>query len=453
MFLIKKKRRVCSTTPGKPDEACSPRSGCKITNFMCNNKTLLCIVCPPGYYGDNCSGSCAPGSYWKGGCCAKCKCPNCDFHTGKYLLPNLNETCTPKCGCKDHYLTCNETSLKCEVCPDGYHGNNCYQTCPDGHYGKNCSGTCKNCLSGYCNPVTGDCKKCKSNFYGKKCQRLCLLKNKNSCNINCICPYQYKCNSTTLKCEKCPAGYYGQKCEYTCPEGTFGESCLKKCNCIKNRDCSPITGKCCKNIGGFLNKTTLRCEVCPRGYFGKNCKIICPPGTYGENCGAKCYCKNVSSCNHITGCEGECKEGYTGLKCNSCSPGYVTSILGDSKCLACSPKSFGKNCAEKCNCNVDYCDKVYGCICSTVMKLDFVNNTNDKITLPWKTIKNNIDIDYQPEYKNFIVKRGGMFTFQINIHIKNNNLFSVVDVLSELCLNLPNFERCNYKSFGKYETN
>ncbi|XP_061181145.1 uncharacterized protein LOC133189762 [Saccostrea echinata] len=60
----------------------------------------------------------------------------------------------------------------------------------------------------------------------------------------------------------------------------------------------PTILSCCLNyidVGG-------KCIACPSGTMGINCSKICPDGFYGQFCLKKCYCDHTQRCSKARGC-------------------------------------------------------------------------------------------------------------------------------------------------------
>uniref|UniRef100_A0A674K998 Laminin subunit alpha 3 n=1 Tax=Terrapene triunguis TaxID=2587831 RepID=A0A674K998_9SAUR len=149
-----------------------------------------------------------------------------------------------------------------------------------------------------------------------------------------------------------PAGVREHQCSYSeCSPGFYRENkglftgrCVP-CNCNGNSNrCQDGSGIC---IGCQHNTAGEKCDRCKEGYFGDASQGSC----------RVCPCPYTNS--FATGCvaNGEevqcfCKEGYTGVHCESCAPGYFGN-----------PLKYGGYC-QKCNCNNNgqlvSCDRLTG---------------------------------------------------------------------------------------------
>ncbi|XP_014426018.2 laminin subunit alpha-3 isoform X2 [Pelodiscus sinensis] len=150
----------------------------------------------------------------------------------------------------------------------------------------------------------------------------------------CSCPPDYMGDS----CQDCSPGFYREN------KGLFTGHCLP-CNCNGNSNrCQDGSGIC---IGCQHNTAGENCDCCKEGYFGDASQGSC----------RVCPCPYTNS--FATGCvaNGEevqcfCKEGYTGVHCESCAPGYFGN-----------PLKYGGYC-QKCNCNNNgqlvSCDRLTG---------------------------------------------------------------------------------------------
>uniref|UniRef100_A0A8B9I9V0 Laminin subunit alpha 3 n=1 Tax=Anser brachyrhynchus TaxID=132585 RepID=A0A8B9I9V0_9AVES len=138
--------------------------------------------------------------------------------------------------------------------------------------------------------------------------------------------------------QECGLGFYREN------KGVFTGRCVP-CNCNGNSNrCQDGTGKC---LNCQYNTAGEKCERCKDGYFGDatqgSCRI--------------CPCPYTN--RFATGCvaNGEeiqclCKEGYTGVRCERCAPGYFGN-----------PQKYGGYC-QKCSCNnngqLASCDRLTG---------------------------------------------------------------------------------------------
>ncbi|KAG6933637.1 laminin subunit alpha 3 [Chelydra serpentina] len=150
----------------------------------------------------------------------------------------------------------------------------------------------------------------------------------------CSCPPDYVGDS----CQECSPGFYREN------KGLFTGRCVP-CNCNGNSNrCQDGSGIC---IGCQHNTAGEKCDRCKEGYFGDASQGAC----------RVCHCPYTNS--FATGCvaNGEevqcfCKEGYTGVHCESCAPGYFGN-----------PLKYGGYC-QKCNCNNNgqlvSCDRLTG---------------------------------------------------------------------------------------------
>ncbi|BFZ23346.1 hypothetical protein BsWGS_26385 [Bradybaena similaris] len=128
----------------------------------------------------------------------------------------------------------------------------------------------------------------------------------------------------------CPTGYTGYSCEECAPgfyrvdRGRYGRECVT-CNCNgHSNDCDPFTGVCrnCRD-----NTAGPYCDQCAEGFVADPRSGGCQP----------CPCPLATSSNQfsrtcVLDLSGEivctaCPEGYTGRRCERCSPGYQGNPL------------------------------------------------------------------------------------------------------------------------------
>ncbi|XP_078110423.1 laminin subunit beta-1 [Sander vitreus] len=203
-------------------------------------------------------------------------------------------------------------------------------------------------LSGECHKVGGECQ-CKPNVMGRRCDQ-CTPGTygfgANGC-IACDCHSEgslsHQCDPVTGQCQ-CRQGATGRQCS-DCQPGQWGFPSCSPCQCNGHADiCDPRTGECrdCRDYtAGHL------CERCVDGFFGnpvlgsgEHCRPCPCPGNPGSDHfnAHSCYADHTSNqiiCN--------CRQGYTGLRCDQCAPGYHGN-----------PEQTGGQCLPcKCNGNID----------------------------------------------------------------------------------------------------
>ena len=233
--------------------------------------------------------------------------------------------------CKDDL--CDNVTLKCDSCIDGFYKDDCSLPCP--------ANECKNC-----NQTTGLCEECKEEF---------VLIDNYCCNKSCS-----KCNNTG--CIEC-----SEETKY----GLYCEDCPENCSYDTERKCYQDSGNCYECING---KTGIKCEDnCNEGcdLTIKNCDMNdgscdCKEGFYGKTCNKICD-KNCTKCDKNNGTCYECISGYypKNKKCIKC-PDNCDGECPEGKCDKCINGFYGDICDKKCSiyCSNNICDQEDGyCDC------------------------------------------------------------------------------------------
>jgi hypothetical protein len=231
-----------------------------------------------------------------------------------------------------------------------------YDTC-SGHGDCDDSGT-----TAVCDCYTGwdglYCDRCALGYHldGDNCvlDELCQA---DSCGPHGTCDD----SSGEIVCE-CEAGYAGETCE-ECAAGYHeqGDQCLADTECLPNT-CDQH-GTCDDSSGQII------C-TCDTGYTGPHCDL-CASGYHPDNLG-NCVVNEScrpETCNHHGDCDdsdGEilctCDEGYTGDYCSWCADGYHDD--GTGQCLPdedCDPAicNYHGSCEEIAGQVVCHCDQGY----------------------------------------------------------------------------------------------
>ena len=243
--------------------------------------------------------------------------------------PNEKSNVTCPENCKDGL--CDNITLKCDSCIDGYYKDNCSEPCPT-----------KKCLQ--CVQDNGKCTICKDEL---------IIIDNFCCEKICI-----KCNDTG--CTECDDIKYGLKCN-NCPDNCYYNESEKK------RKCEQESGNCYSCISG---KYSLKCEQnCNEGcdLSKKNCDMNdgtceCKNGYYGDKCENICN-DNCEQCDSKNGTCYKCKEGFYPLDkdCIQC-PENCEGECPEGKCLKCKDGFFGEICNKKCSifCKDNICNQTDG---------------------------------------------------------------------------------------------
>ncbi|XP_035015327.1 laminin subunit beta-2 [Hippoglossus stenolepis] len=196
-------------------------------------------------------------------------------------------------------------------------------------------------LSGECGRVGGQCQ-CKPNVMGQHCDQCAPgtygfgVNGCTACDCHSEGSLSHQCDPVTGQCQ-CRQGATGRMCS-DCQPGQWGFPSCIPCQCNGHADlCDPSTGECrdCRDYTvGQL------CERCVDGFFGN------PVLGSGEHC-RPCPCPGNPGSDHFNGhsCQADhstnqiicnCKQGYTGSRCDQCAPGYYGNPdQPGGQCLPC----------------------------------------------------------------------------------------------------------------------
>ncbi|TSM04853.1 Laminin subunit beta-2 [Bagarius yarrelli] len=206
-------------------------------------------------------------------------------------------------------------------------------------------------VSSQCEVRGGQCL-CRPNVIGRRCDRCAPGSfgfgpaGCKACECNQEGSRSQFCDQHTGQCS-CLPGAFSRRCD-GCQAGHWGFPNCRLCQCNGHtEDCHQRTGVClnCRD-----RTAGDQCERCANGYYGNpvlgsggRCQPCpCPDGPdSGRHFAASCYEDNHSRqvvCN--------CKQGYTGARCEDCAPGYYGN-----------PSQPGGRCQPcRCSNNIDLSD-------------------------------------------------------------------------------------------------
>uniref|UniRef100_A0A8C4HDS2 Laminin, beta 2-like n=1 Tax=Dicentrarchus labrax TaxID=13489 RepID=A0A8C4HDS2_DICLA len=157
-----------------------------------------------------------------------------------------------------------------------------------------------------------------------------------ACDCHSEGSVSHQCDPVTGQCQ-CRQGSTGRQCS-DCQLGQWGFPNCSPCQCNGHADiCDPRTGECrdCRDYtAGHY------CDHCVDGFFGN------PVLGLGEHC-RPCPCPGNPDSDHFNGhsCQADlssnqiicnCREGYTGPRCDRCAPGYYGNPeQPGGQCLPC----------------------------------------------------------------------------------------------------------------------
>ncbi|CAM5165168.1 unnamed protein product [Natator depressus] len=205
--------------------------------------------------------------------------------------------------------------------------------------------------SSVCQPVGGQCP-CKPHVIGRRCDQCApgtYGLGPSGCS-RCACSPEGSvsklCDPVSGQC-RCQPGAVGRRCDQ-CSWGQWGFPACRPCHCNgHSAECDPHSGACqrCRDA-----TTGPHCERCLEGYYGD------PVLGSGQQC-RPCPCPGYPGTRHYHGnsCHADketnqivclCAPGYTGPRCDRCSPGYFGAPgPGGGGCRPC-----------QCNSNIDPSD-------------------------------------------------------------------------------------------------
>uniref|UniRef100_A0A670K2I7 Laminin subunit beta 2 n=1 Tax=Podarcis muralis TaxID=64176 RepID=A0A670K2I7_PODMU len=205
--------------------------------------------------------------------------------------------------------------------------------------------------SSVCHKLGGQCQ-CKPNVMGRRCDQ-CVPGTYGfgpyGCSP-CACSPEGSvsriCEPVSGQC-RCQHGAIGRQCDQ-CPPGQWGFPTCRPCHCNgHSEECDLHTGAChrCRDYTAGRH-----CERCLDGYYGdpvlgsgQQCRPCPCPGYPGSRHYHGISCHTDRETNQIV-CL--CAPGYTGPRCDHCSPGYFGA-----------PEQEGGACRPcQCNNNIDPSD-------------------------------------------------------------------------------------------------
>uniref|UniRef100_A0A8D2LJT4 Uncharacterized protein n=1 Tax=Varanus komodoensis TaxID=61221 RepID=A0A8D2LJT4_VARKO len=266
-----------------------------------------------------------------------------------------------QCQCKP-----NVTGRRCDQCVPGTYGF--------GPYGcSSCACSPEGSVSKICEPVTGQCR-CQHGAVGRQCDqcppghwgfpscRPCHCNgHSEECDLHTGACHQCRDYTAGRHCERCLDGYYGdpvlgsgQQCR-PCPcPGYPGSRHYHGISCHADRETSQIVCLCAPGYTGP------RCDRCSPGYFGA-------PEQEGGAC-RPCQCNNnidtsdPEACDPHSGRCLRCLYHTGGPHCDECQPGYYGNAFQRS-CRRCTCNEQGtlpSHCSE----DICHCDRTTGnCPC------------------------------------------------------------------------------------------
>ncbi|XP_055508928.1 laminin subunit beta-4 [Leucoraja erinacea] len=272
--------------------------------------------------------------------------------------------------------TCSTFGGQCQ-CKHGVIGR-CCDSCAPGFYGFGANG-CSACdcnrqgsVDSVCDQITGQCG-CHRNIVDRTCDR-CLPGHHvfPSC-LPCQCNgYSEYCDSWTGVCQNCRAFTSGNNCE-RCADGFYGNPTL-------NEPCQPCMCPDIPNSGLYFahscyEDTQNKEQICNclEGYTGLHCER-CSPGFYGSLSGIgdrclPCRCndnideRDPDACDHRTGECLKCLYNTFGENCQICRPGYY-GLAVNKECKECSCNGIGVDARQCLSNGLCICDQDTGhCPC------------------------------------------------------------------------------------------
>lgn len=343
----------CANNDLPKDGASCPRSVCSERGTCSFTDTHPVCACDDGYTGAACT-RCAEG-----------------FHRAADESCVVDETCTPGFCANGGACFINEYGLAACACAPGYSGVTCTE-CRAGYHADADAGCSldQRCHETSC-ARAGTCSTdggrvqcaCNADHGGEFCERSTL-----NCNDNNPCASTGRCSERNgqLGCV-CQPGYGGSTCA-SCAAGYVNSDA----GCVLSDSCAPsscsFSGTCAVDAGSITCACTTgyagaRCDQCATGYH-RAVDFTC---VVDETCATASHCSANGTCRELnaeTVCD--CANGYAGVNCETCAPGFHGAPIGDggTRCdldTSCRPETcrFHGTCSEdagvtRCDCQTGY---------------------------------------------------------------------------------------------------
>jgi hypothetical protein len=197
------------------------------------------------------------------------------------------------------------------------------------------------CASGYDGVV---CSRCAAGFH-RGPDDACLpdqVCTPGACGANGVCQIDQG-----LTVCACGLGFGGVTCD-TCRAGYHAE---RDGGCALDQTCLPSS---CADAGACTTAQGRVSCTCPPDRGGSFCEVRMASCAMGDPCGANGRCVDETGTLRCS-----CVAGYSGPRCDRCSPGYLETDAGCSLAPSCTPStcSFSGSCsgdAGTCACDVGY---------------------------------------------------------------------------------------------------
>ncbi|XP_077200877.1 proprotein convertase subtilisin/kexin type 5 isoform X2 [Paroedura picta] len=293
-------------------------------------------------------------------------CPQNTYHDENSLLCI---DCHPHCGSCDQF--------ECYWCTEGFFllDAKCVNDCGAGFYNDEITAECEPCHR-TCATCEGfnynDCTSCKGTLelvHGKcvkpKSKQVDgKFWNATSTQFQPCDPPCKTCEKTAHACTSCPLGkfLFAQSCISTCPQGTFGNMRMRKCeNCTGDCEECIRTNHCLKCRSDLEKPRYLhqgQCFLeCPEGFFTEDgicticslpCKTCKGNATTCQSCASpllleQSECKHACSEKHFSAdgvckeCPEMCQDCINENACKVCEPPF---LLHHGRCLHDCPPGF-----------------------------------------------------------------------------------------------------------------
>ena len=313
-------------------------------------RTTCACSCEAGFTESDCS-QCSVGHVNYPTCTECTVAAHCSGHANSVTDDGMRNTCVCSCGnsfngttcdkCADGYIgypTCGGCTVKdhCSDHADSVVSDALKQNCECDCRNKWTGTTCDSCDAKY----SGDCDVCAVGHIdfpnciecevGAHCSNHASSVTDDGTRTSCVCSCDNKWTSTD--CSVCPSEFGGPNCD-VCAVGKFDfPNCLPctpidACNGNSN-SATVVNDKCICDCSNQWSGDT--CNLCVGLFEGSNCDKCITGHINYPSC---TLCNNSIHCNgnadsviedgSRTSCNCNCKTGFEGIACDSCSSDHI----------------------------------------------------------------------------------------------------------------------------------